>query len=157
MSARRINDAGRIDHTRALSFTWDGKQLWGYQGDSLASALLALAFWLPASTAYTVKTPLPFDSARLVVQREGLRTQRLVAGGELLDQRRDGGLVGLRVFQALGCAPEGRDRLQHLGDGRDRPEVLLLVLVHDGVSVHDEQPAHDEPLADEVGVFFDVV
>ena len=41
MSARRLVDAGRIDHTRALSFTWDGKQLWGYQGDSLASALLA--------------------------------------------------------------------------------------------------------------------
>ena len=41
MSARRLESGGRIDRHKRLDFTWDDRQLWGYAGDSLASALLA--------------------------------------------------------------------------------------------------------------------
>lgn len=37
----RIKGAGRIDHSRPLHFTFDGKSYVGHQGDTLASALLA--------------------------------------------------------------------------------------------------------------------
>ena len=41
MSARRLDVGGRIDRSRPIAFSWDGKQLSGYQGDTLASALMA--------------------------------------------------------------------------------------------------------------------
>ncbi len=41
MSARRLPHGGRIDRARGLPFTWDGRDLRGYAGDTLASALLA--------------------------------------------------------------------------------------------------------------------
>lgn len=41
MAARRLEQGGRIDRDRPVRFTWDGKTLHGYQGDTLASALLA--------------------------------------------------------------------------------------------------------------------
>ena len=41
MSARRLNDGGRIDRSRSITFSWDGKQLSGFHGDTLASALMA--------------------------------------------------------------------------------------------------------------------
>jgi glycine cleavage system aminomethyltransferase T/NADPH-dependent 2,4-dienoyl-CoA reductase/sulfur reductase-like enzyme len=41
MSARRLQTGGRINRDIPLDFTWDNKRLTGYQGDSLASALLA--------------------------------------------------------------------------------------------------------------------
>jgi len=41
MAARRIDQGGRIDRGKPLSFTWDGRPMTGYQGDTLASALLA--------------------------------------------------------------------------------------------------------------------
>jgi len=41
MSARRLESGGRIDRDKRLGFTWDGRSLWGFAGDSLASALLA--------------------------------------------------------------------------------------------------------------------
>ena len=37
----RLNDGGRIDRERPVSFTFDGRALSGYAGDTLASALLA--------------------------------------------------------------------------------------------------------------------
>jgi sarcosine oxidase subunit alpha len=37
----RLKDGGRIDRTKPLSFSFDGRQLTGYHGDTLASALLA--------------------------------------------------------------------------------------------------------------------
>lgn len=37
----RTADGGRIDRSRVLSFTFDGRQYTGVQGDTLASALLA--------------------------------------------------------------------------------------------------------------------
>ncbi len=37
----RIGSGGRIDRARALAFTFDGRRLTGYAGDTLASALLA--------------------------------------------------------------------------------------------------------------------
>ncbi len=38
---KRLPGGGRIDRTRTLDFTWDGRKLSGFQGDTLASALLA--------------------------------------------------------------------------------------------------------------------
>ena len=37
----RLAQGGRIDRTKPLRFTFDGKTYYGYQGDTLASALLA--------------------------------------------------------------------------------------------------------------------
>ena len=41
MAARRLERGGRIDRSRPLPFTFDGRSLSGYAGDTLASALLA--------------------------------------------------------------------------------------------------------------------
>lgn len=41
MSARRLPAGGRVDRNHRLTFSWDGKPLDGYAGDTLASALLA--------------------------------------------------------------------------------------------------------------------
>jgi sarcosine oxidase subunit alpha len=38
---KRLPTGGRIDRTQPMSFTWDGKTLTGFVGDTLASALLA--------------------------------------------------------------------------------------------------------------------
>ena len=40
MNNRREN-GGRIDRSRRLAFTFDGRHLHGYEGDTIASALLA--------------------------------------------------------------------------------------------------------------------
>ncbi len=41
MTARRLPTGGEIDRSRPLRFTFDGKQIDGFEGDTLASALLA--------------------------------------------------------------------------------------------------------------------
>jgi sarcosine oxidase subunit alpha len=41
MTAFRLPQGGRIDRGRPLTFSFDGRRLTGYQGDTLASALLA--------------------------------------------------------------------------------------------------------------------
>ena len=41
MQPQRLNEGGSIDRTKTLSFRFDGKSYTGYQGDTLASALLA--------------------------------------------------------------------------------------------------------------------
>ena len=41
MKSRRLDSGGRINRRKPVSFTWDGRKLTGYHGDSLASALLA--------------------------------------------------------------------------------------------------------------------
>jgi len=41
MSPRRASSGGRIDRTRPVSFLFDGRQMAGFAGDTLASALLA--------------------------------------------------------------------------------------------------------------------
>ena len=39
--SNRLGTGGRIDRSKPLRFTFDGKSYYGYQGDTLASALLA--------------------------------------------------------------------------------------------------------------------
>ena len=34
-------DGGLVDRSRTISFSWNGKTMQGYQGDTLAAALLA--------------------------------------------------------------------------------------------------------------------
>jgi len=41
MSARRLLLGGRVDRDKPVSFSWDGRKMTGYAGDSLASALMA--------------------------------------------------------------------------------------------------------------------
>jgi len=41
MTARRLSEGGRIDRATELAFTWHGKPMRGFEGDTLASALLA--------------------------------------------------------------------------------------------------------------------
>ena len=41
MTAGRLDKGGRIDRSAPVTFTWDGRPLTGYVGDTLASALLA--------------------------------------------------------------------------------------------------------------------
>ncbi|HUF87130.1 MAG TPA: 2Fe-2S iron-sulfur cluster-binding protein [Thermohalobaculum sp.] len=41
MTGFRLPDGGLIDRTRPVTFTWDGRQLRGFAGDTLASALMA--------------------------------------------------------------------------------------------------------------------
>jgi len=41
MSARRLNSGGRVDRSRPVTFSWDGKKISGFAGDTLASALMA--------------------------------------------------------------------------------------------------------------------
>ena len=41
MQLNRLREGGRIDRTKPLTFTFNGKQMEGYRGDTLASALLA--------------------------------------------------------------------------------------------------------------------
>ena len=41
MTARRLDQGGRIDRKKPVSFTWDGKTLTGFSGDTLAAALIA--------------------------------------------------------------------------------------------------------------------
>jgi methylglutamate dehydrogenase subunit C len=41
MTARRVDQGGRIDRSTGVGFTWDGRQLKGFAGDTLASALMA--------------------------------------------------------------------------------------------------------------------
>ena len=48
MTARRLAEGGRIDRTRPLDVTFDGRALEAYQGDTLASALVASNEWIVA-------------------------------------------------------------------------------------------------------------
>ena len=41
MSPRRTSSGGRIDRNKTIHFSFDGRQLTGHPGDTLASALLA--------------------------------------------------------------------------------------------------------------------
>jgi len=41
VTARRLDKGGRIDRTKSLNFTWDGKPMTGFAGDTLAAALMA--------------------------------------------------------------------------------------------------------------------
>ncbi len=41
MTGSRLSSGGLVDRSRSLSFTFDGKTLSGYEGDTLASALIA--------------------------------------------------------------------------------------------------------------------
>jgi NADPH-dependent 2,4-dienoyl-CoA reductase/sulfur reductase-like enzyme len=41
VTAKRLDSGGRIDRSRPITFTWDGKPLLGFVGDTLASAMMA--------------------------------------------------------------------------------------------------------------------
>ena len=41
MTSKRIDNFGKINRNRVISFTWNQKKYFGFEGDSLASAMLA--------------------------------------------------------------------------------------------------------------------
>ncbi len=41
MTAQRLKNSGRIDRSKILGFNWEGKKYFGFEGDTLASALMA--------------------------------------------------------------------------------------------------------------------
>ena len=41
MTSKRLNNYGKINKKKIISFTWKNNKYFGYDGDSLASALLA--------------------------------------------------------------------------------------------------------------------
>jgi sarcosine oxidase subunit alpha len=41
MTSKRLDHYGKVNRDRVVSYTWDNKKLFGFEGDSLASALLA--------------------------------------------------------------------------------------------------------------------
>ena len=41
MTSKRLDHFGKINRKKAVSFTWENKKYFGFEGDSLASALLA--------------------------------------------------------------------------------------------------------------------
>ena len=47
MTSLRKENYGKINREKVLGFNWDNKEYFGYEGDSLASALLANAFSVP--------------------------------------------------------------------------------------------------------------
>ena len=78
--AHRLRAGGRIDRTRPLDFTFNGKALQGYQGDTLASALLANGLHLVGrSFKYHrprgIMTAGPEEPSALVQLGEGARTE----------------------------------------------------------------------------------
>jgi sarcosine oxidase subunit alpha len=76
----RCAAGGRIDRTRPLTFTFNGKTMQGYQGDTLASALLANGVHLVGrSFKYHrprgIMTAGPEEPSALVQLGEGARTE----------------------------------------------------------------------------------
>ena len=46
MTAKRLDTGGLIDRSKSIRFTWDGQGMMGYEGDTLASALMANNEWI---------------------------------------------------------------------------------------------------------------
>ena len=59
---RRLPDGGRIGRGRPLRFVWDGRELTGFEGDTLASALLGAGVDVIGTSA-ALKRPRGITSA----------------------------------------------------------------------------------------------
>ena len=102
----RLPAGGRIDRTRPISFTWDGRELSGFAGDTLASALLASGVRVVARSAVLarprgiftagaeepnafVQLRAPWDEPLVAATRidlvPGLAAESLAGRGHLLD------------------------------------------------------------------------
>ncbi|HEV3010172.1 MAG TPA: 2Fe-2S iron-sulfur cluster-binding protein, partial [Burkholderiales bacterium] len=75
MSAFRLPEGGRIDRSMPLGFTFDGKPMQGFQGDTLASALLA-------NDVLLVGRSFKYHRPRGVMSAGVEETNALVAVGE---------------------------------------------------------------------------
>src|SRR5438132_17452 len=75
MTAFRLPDGGRIDRSQKLRFHFDGRPLEGYQGDTLASALLA-------NDVFLVGRSFKYHRPRGVMSAGAEETNALVAVGE---------------------------------------------------------------------------
>jgi sarcosine oxidase, subunit alpha len=75
MTAFRLPEGGRIDRSQRLRFTFDGRVLEGFQGDTLASALLA-------NDVFLVGRSFKYHRPRGVMSAGVEETNALVAVGE---------------------------------------------------------------------------
>ena len=75
MTAFRLPEGGRIERSRPLNFSFDGRRLQGYQGDTLASALLA-------NDVYLVGRSFKYHRPRGIMSAGVEETNALVAVGE---------------------------------------------------------------------------
>ena len=75
MTAFRLPEGGRIDRSRKLRFTFDGRALEGFQGDTLASALLA-------NDVYRVGRSFKYHRPRGVMSAGVEETNAIVAIGD---------------------------------------------------------------------------
>src|SRR5205085_11471076 len=75
MTAFRLPAGGRIDRDRRLAFSFDGRPLSGFQGDTLASALLA-------NDVLLVARSFKYHRPRAVMSAGVEETNALVAVGE---------------------------------------------------------------------------
>ena len=64
MKTRRLDNYGKINKDKNISFTWENKKIFGFEGDSLASALLANNVLRKARTnaAGSSLTAVPFST-----------------------------------------------------------------------------------------------
>ena len=75
MSAFRLSQGGKIDRSKPLNFSFDGKRLQGFEGDTLASALLA-------NDVYLVGRSFKYHRPRGIMSAGVEETNALVAVGE---------------------------------------------------------------------------
>ena len=75
MTAFRLPDGGRIDRSQPLGFRFDGRPLQGFQGDTLASALLA-------NDVFLVGRSFKYHRPRGIMSAGVEETNALVAVGE---------------------------------------------------------------------------
>src|SRR5919201_3818540 len=75
MTAFRLPEGGRIDRSQKLRFRFDGRKLQGFQGDTLASALLA-------NDVFLVGRSFKYHRPRGVMSAGVEETNALVAVGE---------------------------------------------------------------------------
>ena len=62
MTARRLPQGGEIDRTQPLTFSFDGRVIHAFQGDTLASALLAAGS--SAESVAELEPPPPLEQAK---------------------------------------------------------------------------------------------
>ncbi len=115
----RLAQGGRIDRTRPLSFTFDGKRLQGFAGDTLASALLANDIGL-VGRSFKYHRPRGLMAAG-VEEPNGLMHLGTGAAGEPNARATQVELHADLVAAAQNCWPSPAFRLA--GRARSRPRA----------------------------------
>ena len=109
---RRLTTGGRIDRTRPLTFSFDGRPRRGFQGDTLASALLGAGVDV-IGTSVTLGRPRGIMSAGM---EEPTGFAQVTSGGVTEPLVR---MTGLALYQGLTAQGQGRIARGYLSDVPD--------------------------------------